>query len=82
MRFFDAIAACVLLAAAPTLSSCPFCVKLGRTISDQVAEANWVGFVRPSLTQNGQLERVGAAANKTHAAIASKIGRASCRERV
>lgn len=44
MRFVFAFAFCVLLAGAPGLSSCPFCVKLGRTISDQVAEADWVGF--------------------------------------
>jgi hypothetical protein len=34
----------VFFTAAPDLSSCPFCAKLGRTISDQVSNADWVGF--------------------------------------
>jgi len=45
MRTKLAIAAVsILLAVAFGASSCPFCAKLGRTISDQVAEADWVGF--------------------------------------
>ena len=41
--------AMVFFAAASNLSSCPFCAKLGRTISDQVADADWVGSGKVAL---------------------------------